>query len=191
MLELNVSDVKQYVYCPRIVHYRYYLPLRRPTTYKMQEGKLQHVKVADLEERRTLRAYGLTEGQREFNVHLRSERLGLSGIIDMAILTGQEVIPVEHKNSFAQPGLNHKYQLVAYAMLCEEHWPRPARRGFVYLIPLKQAVEVPVTPAGRTFVRKALEEMRSMIVAERMPDPTQHRGRCVECEFRNFCNDIG
>ena len=32
----------------------------------MQEGKLQHERVEDLEERRSLRAYGLSEGEREF-----------------------------------------------------------------------------------------------------------------------------
>ncbi len=37
---LTVTDVRQYFYCSRIVFYRLNQPLRRPTTYKMQEGKL-------------------------------------------------------------------------------------------------------------------------------------------------------
>lgn len=120
-LFLTVSDVKQYPYCPRIVYYSYLLPLRaRPATYKMAEGKLEHERVADLEERRSLRAYGLSEGVRRFDVSLSSDRLGLRGRLDMVIETPGEVIPVDFKNSQGKVGLNHKYQLTAYALLVEE-----------------------------------------------------------------------
>ncbi|MBM4463865.1 MAG: DUF911 domain-containing protein [Chloroflexi bacterium] len=60
-LVLTVSDVKQFAYCPRVVYFTYALPRRRPTTYKMKEGKIEHEHVAELEERRSLRAYGLAE----------------------------------------------------------------------------------------------------------------------------------
>ena len=190
LLELTVTDVKQYVYCPRIVFFTYCLPLRRPTTYKMEEGKLQHERVEELEHRRSLRAYGLEEGERVFGVRLYSERLELSGLLDMAILTAAEVIPVEFKNSAGKPGLNHKYQLTAYALLCEDKWGKPVRRGFFYSIPLKKAHEIAITPGARRFVKKMLAEMREMILNEAMPSPTRHRARCVECEFRRFCGDI-
>ncbi|HEY8745486.1 MAG TPA: hypothetical protein VIU62_20540, partial [Chloroflexota bacterium] len=80
---LTVTDVRQYFYCPRIVYYRLCQPLRRPLTYKMREGKLAQDRTADLEHQRSLRAYGLTTGERHFNVSLRSELLGMQGIIDM------------------------------------------------------------------------------------------------------------
>ena len=35
---LEVTDLKQYTYCPRIVFYRYCLPRVRPITYSMEEG---------------------------------------------------------------------------------------------------------------------------------------------------------
>jgi len=106
---LTVSDVKQYPYCPRIVYYTYLLPLRaRPITYKMAEGKLEHERTTELEERRSLRAYGLAEGVRHFDVALSSQRLGMSGRLDMVIETPAEVIPVDFKNSEGKVGLNHK-----------------------------------------------------------------------------------
>jgi len=187
---LTVTDVKQYVYCPRIVFFTYCIPLRRPITYKMEEGKLQHEHTQELERRRSLRAYGLTKGERAFSIRLHSERLGLSGLLDMAIITPGEVIPVEYKHSTGKLGLNHKYQLVAYGLLCEEKWDKPVRRGFFYLIPSKRAQEVTITPNGRRFVKRMLYEMREMIRKEAMPPPTRHRGRCAECEFRRFCGDV-
>ena len=186
---LTVTDVKNFVYCPRVVYFTYCLP-QRPLTYKMEEGKLEHGRTEELEERRSLRAYGLTEGQREFKVHLASERLGLSGLLDMAIVTAQEAIPVEFKNTSGPLGLNHKYQLVAYALLVEEKWGRPVRRGFVYRIPLKRSQELPITPNGRRFVLRLLAQIRRLIVTETMPPHTTRRGRCRDCEFRRFCNDV-
>lgn len=190
MIQLTVTDVKQYLYCPRIVYFTYCMPLRRPTTYKMEEGKLQHQHTAELERRRSLRAYGLTEGERHFDVHLYSERLGLSGHLDMAIVTPQEAIPVEFKHSAGKLGLNHKYQLTAYALLVEEKWDRPVRRAFVYFIPLKRAQEVAITPNKRRFVVKAIERIRQMVKSEALPEPTRHIGRCADCEFKNFCGDV-
>lgn len=204
MLTLTVSDVRQWVYCQRIVYYTYGLRLPRPTTYKMQEGTLNHERVAALEERRTLRSYGLRredEGRREFNVPLHSARLGLRGLLDMAIITPHEVIPVEYKDTTphlvgrgeqAHPviALNHKYQLTTYALLLEEVRGSVVRRGFVHYIPTKQSREVVITPEMRQYVQAVLVAIRRMLVVERLPPPTPRRERCRECEFRRFCADI-
>lgn len=184
-----MSDVKQYIYCPRVVYFSYFLPLRRPTTYKMEEGKLEHEHVAELEQRRSLKAYGLFEGERQFNVNLYSRRLELTGKLDMVITTASEVIPVDFKNTGGTVGLNHKYQLTAYALLVEDQWRRPVHRGFIYLIPQKKSREVEIAPNIKLFVKETLAKIRQMIEHETMPPP-RRRARCVDCEFRNFCNDV-
>ena len=38
----EVTDLKQYAYCPRIVFYRYCLPKVRPITFLMEEGIRSH-----------------------------------------------------------------------------------------------------------------------------------------------------
>jgi len=186
-IPLVVTDIKNYLYCPRVVYFGYFYPGPRPVTYKMEEGKRSHQRTEALEERRTLRAYGLRDGEREFGVRMHSERLALSGLLDMAIVREQEAIPVEFKHSTAGLRLNHKYQLTAYALLAEERYGRPVRRGFVYFIPLKRAVEVAITPHMRRYVTRMLREIRQMLATERMPRGTGQRGRCVECEFRRMC----
>ncbi|MDA8186717.1 MAG: CRISPR-associated protein Cas4 [Dehalococcoidales bacterium] len=186
---LSVSDVKQFAYCPRIIHFTRTLSLKRPTTYKMDEGKIEHETTEEKEARRSLRAYGLKEGERHFAVRLTSERLGLSGLLDMVIVTPGEVIPVEFKNSLGPAALNHKYQLTAYALLVEDKWNRGVRRAFVYFIPLKRSQEVPITPNMREFVKDALQRIRKMIDSEAIPDATRHKRRCTDCEFKNYCID--
>ena len=79
MLQLEVTDAKQYAYCPRIVYYHYCLPAVRPLTYKMQAGIAAHTDEREREHRRSLRPYSITDGERFFDVRLFSESLGLRG----------------------------------------------------------------------------------------------------------------
>lgn len=190
LLPLTVSDVRQHVYCPRIPYFR--LGLRLPhrfVTGAMQEGIAQHQRTTNLEHRRSLRAYGLAEGAREFDVQMRAPALALSGRIDMIIRCESEVIPVEFKNTEAGIGLNHKYQLAAYAMLAEGHYQAPVRGTFVYFIPAKEARPVEISPAMRAYTRRVLNEIRRSVGEERMPLGTRVLGRCRVCEFLPYCND--
>ncbi|HEX5973820.1 MAG TPA: CRISPR-associated protein Cas4 [Rubrobacteraceae bacterium] len=188
-LELIVTDIRQHTYCPRIPYYRYVMPLERPVTAKMDLGKEEHETTSVKEARRTLRAYGIEEGERRFGVGLYSESLGLRGKIDMVILTPREVIPVEYKMA-AEVGLHHKYQLTAYAMLAEHTFGGTVTRAFAYLTPAKKAREIPITPAMREHVKKILAGLRASIAHERLLRPTPHRGRCTDCEYRRFCGDV-
>ncbi len=219
-ITLNASDLRQYVYCARILYFRYCVPVRPPPTYKMVEGQLEHAQIEDLERRRSLHAYGLTDGERVFDARLASERLGISGALDMVIVRRHEIVPVEFKHTEAPPArpapsrphpasgakgldhvaqgageemaisLHHKYQLAAYALLAEEHWQLPAHRCFVYFVGARKAAAVTITPSVRTYTRRLLREMRELVISQRMPAATRHRQRCHDCEYRRFCNDV-
>lgn len=186
-----VTDLKQWVYCPRILYYHQCLPHVRPVTYKMEAGVEAARTEEGREERRSLRAYGLSEGEREFNVPLASERLGLRGEVDMVITvpgTG-EVIPVDYKLSRIA-GPHFKLQLAAYALLLEEARGCTVKRGFLYQLPLRRVESVPLDSRLRRKLTEALTKMRAMLETEKMPAPTPQLRKCVACEFRRFCNDV-
>lgn len=191
---LRVTDLKQYDYCPRVVYYEHCLPKLRPVTYKMTAGIAAQERVTALEERRSLRTYGLTSGERHFNVTVSSAQLGFTGQIDMVIDTdqsgGRTLIPIDFKLSRHTGGRHFRIQLTAYALLLEEAWQAPVAQGMLYFIPTKRVVPVPITAPLRRTTRRHLAEMRQMIAHQAMPAPTPHRGRCVNCEFRRFCNDV-
>lgn len=190
---LRVVDLKQFDYCPRVVYYQYCLPDVRPTTYKMEAGIAAQDRVESLEPRRTLKAYGLAEGERRFNVALSSDDLGCSGQADMTIETigdDAEIIPVDFKLSRREPGRHFKLQLACYGLMLEKQFGKPARRGFIYLIPSKRTVAVELTTRLRNEAKRKLGQMRTMILNQQMPAPTRQRNKCIECEFRRFCNDV-
>ena len=192
-VSLAVTDLKQWVYCPRILYYHQCLPDVRPVTYKMEAGIEAGRAEEGREERRSLRAYGLAEGEREFNVPLASERLGLRGEIDLLItLPGAapaEAVPVDYKLS-RTAGPHFKLQLAAYAALLEDVRGVRVRRGFLYYIPLRRAEAVPIDGRLRGQLEKTLASIRRALDSEEMPSPTRQLRKCVACEFRRFCNDV-
>ncbi|NEP84837.1 MAG: CRISPR-associated protein Cas4 [Okeania sp. SIO3B3] len=146
--------------------------------------------------RRSLRLYGLARGTVETNVALESAALGLTGIVDVVITTDDnpqgepELIPVDYKLSDRKMDIHFKLQLLAYGLLLAEARQLPARRGFLYAIPRREATEVVFTPALRKRLTKALAEMQHVVSREQMPPPTGQRRKCQACEFRRFCNDV-
>ncbi len=188
---VRVTDLKQWVYCPRVFFFQHCLPDVRPTTYKMRAGVAAGRAEEGREERRSLRAYGIAAGEREFNVPVRSERLGLRGEVDMVITVAEtaEVIPVDYKLA-RLAGPHFRLQLGVYGILLEEMRGVPVQRGFLYSIPLRRAETVKIDPRLRANALKAVEAMRWISERETMPSPAKNRSKCVTCEFRRFCNDV-
>lgn len=193
---LEVTDLKQYTCCPRIVFYRYCLPRIRPITYTMEEGIRSHEEEETREERRSLRNYGLTSGERVYRLPLQSRKLGLTGRVDLAIATpsreapGAKAIVVEYKLSEQKAGSHFTLQLAAYALLVEEAWGLPVDQGFLYSIPLRKAEPVAITQHLRRKVIQTIAQIRQIVESEIMPSPPNSLRRCVTCEFRRFCNDV-
>lgn len=190
MLKLRVTDIKQYVYCPRIIYFTYVCPVDKKTTRKMEYGKEAHMELDQLEKRRKFKRYNLSDAERKFHAHLFSERLGLEGKLDMHLLADGEIFPVEFKHTLKGPSLNHKYQLVAYAMLLEDAYNKPVRYGFLQVYPEGEVTPVEITPNARKFVKEMLQKIRAMVREQIFPPATQRKARCIDCEYRNFCNDV-
>lgn len=200
-LVLTVGDIKQYFYCSRIVYFRYLMPNFHPITYKMQEGKLRQHEEQRLEHRRTLYRFGIKgpmqkgEGeniiQRLFNLRITSQRLGLVGVMDMAIITPEEVIPIDFKDGAFSVGevvaLHHKYQLLAYGLLLEEAYVKRCRRGFVCSLEDGKTKSVSFTEGARVFLKSKIKRIREMILKEVFPPMTPYWWRCRECEFQPIC----
>jgi CRISPR-associated exonuclease Cas4 len=128
----RVTDLKQWVYCARVLYYHMCLPNVRPVTYKMKAGTEAGLAEERRESRRSLRSYGLKEGRREFEVPLQSSTLGLRGKPDMVIWLDKshEVIPVDYKMSEIA-GEHFKLQIAAYGVMLEEISGYTAKRGFL------------------------------------------------------------
>lgn len=190
LIPLRVNDLKQFEYCPRVVFYNTVMPVERKTTVKMQRGKEEEFRLDALEKRRTLKRYELGTGERRFHVSLESRLLGLSGKLDLLIVGPKGYFPVDFKYTRGRPHRNHIMQLAGYGLLVEEAFQVRVETAFVYLAPIQHVVAVALTEQLKKQTLDRLAEIRAMIRDGILPPATPVRGRCNDCEFRNYCGDI-
>ena len=187
---IPITDLKQWAYCPRVVYYHRVMPAVAHPTYKMKEGKAAQEMIETLEMRRTLREYGFESAHRRFGVWLENKELGLSGKIDLLLEGAEEIAVVDFKLTSGEPGQNHRIQLAGYSLLAESACGLPARQTFLYRIPDGRIFVERVTEELRRAVRAAITDIRRTGETQLCPEPTAVRGRCVECEFANYCADV-
>lgn len=185
----TVTDLKQLMYCKRILYYHTCLPDIRPVTYKMRAGIRRHEDEYKRSIRRTMCIPDIDTSHREFDVPVQSISLGLSGQVDEVIFLDDMAIPVDYKLA-KKAGQHFKVQLTAYAMMIEATFDLPVSRGMLYLIQKRETVEINISRGMRQSVMAAITEMRQIADAESMPEPTKHPRTCLDCEFRRFCNDV-
>ncbi|MGA1875252.1 MAG: CRISPR-associated protein Cas4 [bacterium] len=192
MLTLTISDIEQYLYCPRLVFFDYIQPVRE----KSNGGEeLEHEQIAEsllekVESRRKLRAFHLDKGKREFRPLLTSPKLGLRGKVDLVIRSKEGIFPVQFHQARPKAPKSILYHLAAYSLLLEDHYGISVNKGFIYVMPIQDVHIHLLTEELKDEVLTILASIREMIFKERFPEQTRSRSRCHACGCQNFCADI-
>jgi CRISPR-associated exonuclease Cas4 len=190
---ITVSDVKQYLYCPKIIYFDHVLHVPKPPDQKLETGKEKHEDLTSKEKRRKGAIFydqELDQAEKLFRVALESNALGLRGVLDYLVKTEREFIPVDYKFGSSHSGgvhLNHKYQLAAYALLVEENFKTIVRRGFVHYSKDRVNVQIDFNDEIRRRTLKMIHEIEWIIEEEIEPISTKNPGRCTDCEYSRYC----
>jgi CRISPR-associated exonuclease Cas4 len=128
-------------------------------------------------------------------VQLVSEKLQLQGVVDCVIKTAKgEYIPVEYKNMNSDCGkayMDHKYQLVAYALLVEENFDAIVKRGFVNYIPEKLILQFEITPTMKSYVKRVIGHIKRIIKEEMLPPIRVAKNKCQGgCGHKQTCQRL-
>lgn len=181
--KIDVSDVVQFLYCPRKVYFIRIAGFRivKP---KMEEGRRVQEEVL----RRLERLAEKMGGKLLTNVTLESDRYGISGKIDALILAQNTAYPVDVKFSkFSSVSYAWKMQLTAYSVLVEENFGFRVERAFIYLVSEKESMkEVRIFPEDRRALLRLLGEIRELLESESYPKTSRSR-KCNYCEMAKFC----
>jgi CRISPR/Cas system-associated exonuclease Cas4 (RecB family) len=115
-------------------------------------------------------------------------------LVETPLLALEQVIILGNGISFIKSAdgplaRNHCYQLALQALLLAEQTSLPVRRAFVYWIARREAEEVPLSPHLVRDVSRRLAAIRAAL-GQGMPEPTDQRGHCLDCESRRFCGDV-
>ncbi|MDY6934027.1 MAG: CRISPR-associated protein Cas4 [Spirochaetota bacterium] len=188
---IRPTDIKNWNYCERIPFYHYYGGKGIYKTASMEYGKHLHELQTALEDRNKGRKYGILNLRKSQAVILMDSASSLSGRLDMLLYDENEsVYPVEFKNIPGRPSINHIGQLVSYAFLLKANQYNLGDHGFIFNIGKKHLYKIDLEPEQIESIRGIVDKIREYIYYERLPEPTKHKGKCRNCEFLRFCNDI-
>ncbi|MHA1813925.1 MAG: CRISPR-associated protein Cas4 [Candidatus Thorarchaeota archaeon] len=195
---LTPTDVKQYVFCPRVTYFTRVMRLKPIMGSQQEESQKMHERLADLEKRRESllkKRLPFTVVKKEFEVSLRSDRLRVRGKADLIVTTDDgEIIPIEFKAMTSLRGrlrFDHKYQLIVLAILIEESRKKTVRRGFVHYMSDESTVELRLTDSLRRMALTYLRRIEQMIESGTLPPPRRacFRER-VGCGYADRCADL-
>jgi CRISPR-associated protein Cas1 len=191
---IPVRALNQVTYCPRL-YYLQYVDCVMPTNEHVEAGLHDHRRVDDPALAGRSRKDGNTTATR--GLHLTSERLGLTGVLDVVEEKNGDLYPVETKHGSAprddagQPTTwdNDAVQLCAQGMLLEEAHSRPVERGFQFYAGSRERVEVHFTVELREQTLAATARCRELSARDAPPDPlpAELRHRCFGCSLAPVC----
>jgi len=112
---------------------------------------------------------------------LRSEKIGLKGIIDELEVYPNFFVPVELKTGKSPddgvwPG--HKVQVGAYAMLLEESFGVKVNKAVVRYLDTNAIREVPINPFLRQEVEELVKKVNELLNSGKIPDFTTNENKC-------------
>jgi CRISP-associated protein Cas1 len=191
---LPVRALNQVTYCPRL-YYLQYVDAVVPVNEHVEAGLFDHRRVDSPELANKTRSDRGTATSR--GIALSSERLGISGVLDVIEEKAGEQYPVKTKHGEAprdDHGVatvwdNDAVQLCAQAMLMEEAFGQNVPRGFQFYVGSRERVEVPFTEELRDQTKAAITRCRELEVLDTPPEPlpSELRHRCFGCSLAPVC----
>jgi CRISPR-associated protein Cas1 len=189
---MPVRRLHNFLYCPRLFYLQWVEDLfvenadtavGSSTHKRVDEPSYLRPQDLELDERSELRS-----------VALHSERLGLTGIVDLieSTETGRELLdykrgsPRRDEDGRPVAKENDAAQLASYALLLREEGIEIARAS-VYYAAEKKRVEVPLTEELFSNVLRTLEEARLLAAAGVCPPPLRNDSRCLHCSAYPVC----
>ncbi len=192
---VSVTDIKHYIYCPRLIYFDKVLHATPIFGSQQEDSKELHEDYVRKELRRKDAVYYSPEfvgAEKLLFNPLSSSELGLQGNVDCIIKTAKgEFVPVEYKNMSSDNGrvcMDHKYQLVAYALLIEETFATIVKRGFVNYIPETLIRQFEITPTMKSHVKRVLGHVKRIIKNEELPPIRVAKQKCSGgCGHKQTC----
>jgi len=191
---IPVRALNQVSYCQRL-YYLEYVESVMPINEHVEDGLFQHRRVDDP----TLQHRSRKEGDalHTRSVQISSERLGVTGKLDLVEEKHGLVYPVEYKRGGGPPGdsdlppywENDAVQVCAQGMLLEENLGVSIGFGVLYYIGSKTKVQVLFDDELRRKTLQAIQTVRELSERDAPPEPlpAELRHRCFGCSLAPVC----
>ncbi|MHA1252564.1 MAG: CRISPR-associated protein Cas4 [Candidatus Helarchaeota archaeon] len=187
-LIFTAEEVRQHIYCPRIVYFRKVQHLYPGQTYKMERGSDLHeeeIRKKKVDEKARFVYY--------YNLYLVDEGLRILALLDCLETDGERGVPIDLKTGRCYSNEikeHHLAQLIVQAILVEMQLELEVKEVRVNYMDEKKVLSKPISMSEKLWVLNEVEKMRKMVESEVIPRPTRHEAKCVDCEYWAYCQGV-
>ncbi len=174
--------LNEFAYCPRLC-YLMWVQGEWADNLETVEGKHVHRKADEPE--------GPRAEVHTRSLHLSSEAMGLTAVVDVVEREGARVRPVEYKRG-KTPLLPEgayepeRVQLCSQGLLLQERGYE-CHEGLIYYAASHERVRIRFTPELEARTRELLADMRARLSQGAIPEPLEDSPKCPRCSLVGIC----
>lgn len=195
---LPVRRLHNFVYCPRLCYLQWVENLfveNEDTVAGSSAHRNVDQPTSFKDEKQEALSSDLPEGARLRSLHLTSDRLKLTGIVDLVEgdADGARIVDYKRGSARRDPETGERIakeydavQVAAHSMLLEETGMKVASAAIYYAAD-KRHVPVDLNPDLMDFARESIEKARRSANSSKMPPPLVNDYRCAYCSAHPIC----
>ena len=126
-------------------------------------------------------------GVQQRRVYVWSERLHISGFIDVLEYDKNAIYPVEYKKGRVDHGESDAVQLCAQALCLEERLGISIPQGELFSFTTRRRSVVCFTPELRSQTEQVAALAWQLAQDGRLPPPILERAKCRDCSLQPLC----
>ena len=190
-VSITPTEVIEYLFCPRFIYFMECLkiPQHENLRYKVLMGREVHERKAKVNREYVRKKIGCVD--KEISVYLSSPKYKIRGIVDEVLsLADDTMAPLEYKFAEYRPYVfkTHRTQLALEALLIQENYGKPVKRGFLVYVRSKNFLrEVLFKQSDYENASKIVEEILRIVQNGYYPKKTKSKVKCVDCCYKNIC----
>ncbi len=190
-VSITPTEVIEYLFCPRFIYFMECLkiPQHENLRYKVLMGREVHERKAKVNREYVRKKIGCVD--KEISVYLSSPKYKIRGIVDEVLsLADGTMAPLEYKFAEYRPYVfkTHRTQLALEALLIQENYGKPVKRGFLVYVRSKNFLrEVLFKQSDYENASKIVEEILRIVQNGYYPKKTKSKVKCVDCCYKNIC----
>jgi len=165
------------------------IPQHENLRYKVLMGREVHERKAKVNREYVRKKIGCVD--KEISVYLSSPKYKIRGIVDEVLsLADDTMAPLEYKFAEYRPYVfkTHRTQLALEALLIQENYGKPVKRGFLVYVRSKNFLrEVLFKQSDYENASKIVEEILRIVQNGYYPKKTKSKVKCVDCCYKNIC----
>ncbi len=191
---ITPSEIIEYIYCPRYLYYLNILgiPQHEEIRLKVLKGRQIH------RQREKNNPNYLRKNpecvKKDTSVYLASPKIGVRGVVDEVLyLSDGTLAPLDYKFTFFSDFIfkTHRIQSIIYALLIQEVYKKPVTRGYICYVRTGYSLkEIAYTNEDFQKAISVVDDIFEIIKKGYYPKRTKYTNRCIDCTYRNICDQI-